>query len=120
MLTPYRTASKIEKYISSGPKHGLILLPKPAEEPQPKKLPPHKCKLPGYWTVYFLELFGRPLTDGSLWRCKECFKVYKFRHWKSDSMSNNSVKDCIHQCYQFCTWWTDSSVKDWINLGGDE
>jgi hypothetical protein len=64
---PYRSPARIEvKEKNAKPLYGLIRAPKP-----------HCCGTPGFWARVWLSLTFRGVPKGSVYRCRECRKVWE-------------------------------------------
>src|ERR1700722_18096255 len=88
-ITPYRTAD----IAPIKPKHGLITVAPPIK---------HKHKSPpGFFKRMWLGGCGRPIGEGSVWRCK-CGQVFEFQFK-----------------YERYAWWPAKS-STWVDAGGEE
>ena len=72
-ISPYRQLGVVEKYTEpKKPKYGLLSYRSPKPEPE------HKCNPPSTMVRVVLRLLGKPVPNGSLWRCR-CGNIYEFR-----------------------------------------
>lgn len=81
-----------------------------------------QCDLPkpSFWS-FVLQLFGVSLLKrGDFWRCSDCGKVYRFRQYPRDTVAGDHVKNCVHGCNVFCSYWVRVPLDEWKAAGGIE
>lgn len=111
VLDPYRSLAKVKLEQITGPKFGLI------EVPKPPKLhvcePPRSSSLLSEGDIYW-ERWWRPrrLYEGFFWRCKNCGQPYKLG-LKYPELGRRNERHTF-------LLWNECSMKQWKDAGGME